>query len=162
PVVAGDAIKRDLAAGHPRVVAAWLGPTKLEGAILFATITNIIAYLPFLTLSGDVGRFIYSLPVALTFSLVASRIVSMTFLPLIGYYVLRAPKRPEPTSEERNKRGFARVYRFIVGGAIEYRWQVLIASLSLVALAFINAAKIKQSFFPKDLSYLSYVEVWLP
>ncbi len=28
PVVAGDAIKRDLAAGHPRLVAAWWGPDQ--------------------------------------------------------------------------------------------------------------------------------------
>src|SRR3989441_9627522 len=71
PVVAGDAIKRELAAGHPRLVAAWLGPTKLATAILYATITNILAYLPFLMLSGDTGRFLYSLPVVLTCSLVA-------------------------------------------------------------------------------------------
>ena len=56
PVVAGDAIKRDLAAGQPRVVAAWLGPTKLATAIMFATITNIVAYLPFLMLPGDTGQ----------------------------------------------------------------------------------------------------------
>ena len=48
PVVAGDAIKRELDRGHPSIVAAWLGPTKLATAILFATITNIVAYLPFL------------------------------------------------------------------------------------------------------------------
>ena len=47
-VVAGDSIKRSLAEGHPPVIAAWLGPTKLAHAILFATITNIVAYLPFL------------------------------------------------------------------------------------------------------------------
>src|ERR1044071_9817078 len=45
PVVAGDAIKRDLALGHPSIVSAWLGPTKLATAILYATITNIVAYL---------------------------------------------------------------------------------------------------------------------
>ncbi|HTE79926.1 MAG TPA: efflux RND transporter permease subunit, partial [Reyranella sp.] len=39
PVVANDAIKRELARGQPRLVAAWLGPTKLGRAILFATIT---------------------------------------------------------------------------------------------------------------------------
>src|SRR5262249_50693163 len=27
PVVAGDSIKRELQAGHPSIVAAWLGPT---------------------------------------------------------------------------------------------------------------------------------------
>jgi Cation/multidrug efflux pump len=47
PVVAGDGIKRDLAAGLTRDIAAWLGPTKLATAIFFATLTNIIAYLPF-------------------------------------------------------------------------------------------------------------------
>src|SRR3712207_3525164 len=35
PVVAGDAIKRDLAGGHPRLIAAWWGPTKLAKAIFF-------------------------------------------------------------------------------------------------------------------------------
>jgi multidrug efflux pump subunit AcrB len=34
PVVAGDAIKRDLVLGHLPLVAAWLGPTKLAKAIL--------------------------------------------------------------------------------------------------------------------------------
>ena len=29
PVLAGDSIKRTLAEGHPSIVAAWLGPTKL-------------------------------------------------------------------------------------------------------------------------------------
>src|SRR5207245_8745449 len=47
PVVAGDAIKRDLALGHPSLVAAWLGPTKLAKAVIFATVTNILRHLPF-------------------------------------------------------------------------------------------------------------------
>src|SRR5262245_45152798 len=78
PVVAGDAIKRDLAAGHPRLVAPWLGPTKLAKAILYATVTNIVAYVPFLFLTGDPGLFLYSLPIVIGASLVASRLVSMT------------------------------------------------------------------------------------
>jgi multidrug efflux pump len=65
PVVAGDAIKRDLALGHPPIVAAWLGPTKLATAILFATITNIVAYVPFMFISGDTGKFLYSMPVVI-------------------------------------------------------------------------------------------------
>ena len=41
PVVAGDAIKRELGSGFPRELASWVGPTKLAKAIVFATITNI-------------------------------------------------------------------------------------------------------------------------
>src|SRR5262249_61255066 len=53
PVVAGDAVKRELKQGESRLVAAWLGPTKLSNAIIFATITNFAAYMPFLLLEGE-------------------------------------------------------------------------------------------------------------
>ena len=89
PVVAGDSIKRMLAEGQPRIVAPWLGPTKIATAILYATITNIVAYLPFLLITGTTGEFIFSLPVVMTVALVSSRLASMTFIPLLGYYLLR-------------------------------------------------------------------------
>ena len=100
PVVANDAIKRALAGGIPRIHAAWVGPTRLARAILYATATNIIAYLPFLMLTGSTGDFLYSLPIVMTAALISSRLVSMTFIPLLGYYLLRAPAKPEPTIED--------------------------------------------------------------
>ncbi|HET6373486.1 MAG TPA: efflux RND transporter permease subunit, partial [Candidatus Polarisedimenticolia bacterium] len=160
PVVAGDAIKRDLAAGHPRIVAAWLGPTKLATAIMFATITNIVAYLPFLMLTGDMGKFLYSLPIVIGSSLVASRLVSMTFIPLLGYYLLR-PKA-EKSVEERRTKGFAARYYRLGMWSIEHRWKVAIGSLLFLALGAALMATMKTEFMPKDLSYLSYVDVWLP
>jgi multidrug efflux pump subunit AcrB len=160
PVVAGDAIKRELAAGHPRLVAAWLGPTKLATAILYATITNILAYLPFLMLSGDTGRFLYSLPVVLTCSLVASRLVSMTFIPLLGYYLLR-PKT-EASLEERHRSGFAHYYFRFGGWAIHHRWLVVGLSVLFLVGGGVIFTRLQTQFFPKDLSYLSYVDVWLP
>src|SRR6266566_359368 len=119
PVVSGDAIKNSLASGFPPLIASWLGPTKLITAIIFATITNIVAYLPFLTLPGSTGEFLYSLPIVLTCSLVAALIVAMMFIPFLGYFFLLA-----------------------AGG--------------------LAASRLKTDFFPKDLSYLSYLDVWLP
>lgn len=160
PVVAGDAIKRDLADGFPAQIAAWFGPTKLATAILYATITNIVAYLPFLLLPGSTGEFIYSLPIVMTCSLVASRIVSMTFIPLLSFYLLR-PKTETPI-EERKKKGFAAVYYRIGSWAIEHRWKALAASLVLLLIGGIFVSQLKTSFFSKDNAYLSYVDVWLP
>src|SRR5258708_29265959 len=85
PVVAGDGIKRGLAAGLPRRIAAWLGPTKLATAIFYATLTNIIAYLPFLMLTGNTGEFLKSLPIVMTTALLCALVVAMTFVPLLGY-----------------------------------------------------------------------------
>ena len=125
PVVAGDSIKRSLAEHHPPVIASWLGPTKLAHAILFATITNIVAYLPFLLLTGTTGEFLFSLPVVMTCSLVASRLVSMTFIPFLGYYLLRPAKKKERTMEERRTRGFSGFYYRVGKLAIEHRWKSL-------------------------------------
>ncbi|HEU4835466.1 MAG TPA: efflux RND transporter permease subunit, partial [Pyrinomonadaceae bacterium] len=160
PVVAGDAIKRDLAIGHPPVIASWLGPTKLATAILYATITNIVAYLPFLMIKGSTGEFIYTLPVVIACSLVASRLVSMTFIPLLSYYLLK-PKYEMPIAERR-KKGLAARYYKIGTWAIDHRWKVMAGALLFLIGGGIFMSQLKTQFFPKDLSYLSYVDVWLP
>ena len=162
PVVAGDAIKRELGGGSPRDIASWLGPTKLAKAIIFATITNIVAYLPFLMLTGDTYFFLYSLPVVMTCTLVASVIVSFTFIPLIAYYLIKPPKHAEPPMSERRNHGFAGLYYKVGDFALQHRWGVFAGSLVVLVLGGIFFRMLNPQFFPKDLSYLSYVDVWLP
>tara|TARA_R100000005_G_scaffold95642_1_gene78002 strand:+ start:12911 stop:16543 length:3633 start_codon:yes stop_codon:yes gene_type:complete len=161
PVVAGDAIKRGLAEGQPRTLASWLGPTKLAHAIMFATITNVVAYLPFLMLSGNTGEFLYSLPIVMTTALVCSRIVSMTFLPLLGYYLLRPRNRAEPTIEERRQRGFSGLYFRVGSFLINHRKKALLASMLFIALAIPLGKTLKSSFFPDDVQYIFYADVAL-
>jgi multidrug efflux pump subunit AcrB len=162
PVVANDAIKRELGAGIPRIHAAWLGPTKLARAILYATATNIIAYLPFLMLTGSTGDFLYSLPIVMTAALVSSRLVSMTFIPLLGYYLLRPRKTPEPSIEDRRQRGFYGAYYRLAGAAIRWRWGVLGLSFVFLGAGVLVAPRLRSQFFPEDVQYWSYVDVWLP
>src|SRR5262249_40281274 len=162
PVVAGDAIKRSLVDGHPRVVSAWLGPTKLAKAIMFATITNIAAYLPFLMLKGNTGDFLYSLPIVMACSLVASRLVSMTFIPLLGYYLLRPSSKPERSIEERRSRGFTGYYARVANLPIENRWKVAFSCVLFLALGVLASSRLKSQFFPDDVQYWATVDVWLP
>jgi multidrug efflux pump subunit AcrB len=162
PVVAGDAIKRELDDGQPRLVAGWLGPTKLAKAILFATVTNIVAYLPLLLISSNTGAFIRSLPIVVTCALVASRIASMTFVPLLGYYLLRAPKKTAVTMEHRRTHGFAGFYYKLGGALIEHRKMAFLGSLLVLAAGYYFIANLRLVFFPKDLSHLSFADVWLP
>jgi multidrug efflux pump len=162
PVVAGDGIKRGLADGLPRQVAAWLGPTKLARAIFFATLTNIIAYLPFLMLTGNTGEFLRSLPIVMTAALLCALVVAMTFVPLLGYYIQRAPKKKELTMEEKRRRGFYGLYNRLVGRAIQRRWWVLAGSLVFLIIGGISASHLKQQFFPEDIQYWFYLDVWLP
>ena len=163
PVVAGDAIKRELGHGSPRDLASWIGPSKLAKAIVFATITNIVAYLPFLLLTGDTYFFLYSLPVVMTATLVASVIVSFTFIPLDRVLPDQAAEacrsRRWPSGARMASPGF---YYRVGGFALRHRWGVLAGSLGILVVGWMFMSRLHPQFFPKDLSYLSYVDVWLP
>jgi multidrug efflux pump subunit AcrB len=150
PVVAGDGIKRGLADGLPRKIASWIGPTKLATAIFYATLTNIIAYLPFLMLTGNTGEFLKSLPIVMATSLLCALFVAMTFIPLLGYYIQRAPAKKESTIEEKRSRGFYGFYNKLVGQAIKHRWAVLGGSLVFLVIGGLFASRLKSQFFPDD------------
>ncbi len=160
PVVSGDAIVRELGAGQTRSRAAWLGPTKLFKTMAYATLTNIVSYLPFLLLPGDTGKFLYSLPVVISVSLLAALLVSMTFVPLISSFLLQS--KTETSIEERRKTGFTGWYFRTAQKAIQHRKLCLAASLLVLVTGGVVFSTLKPQFFPKDLQYFSYIDVWLP
>jgi multidrug efflux pump subunit AcrB len=160
PVVSGDAIVRELGEGQTRSAAAWLGPTKLFKTMAYATVTNIVSYLPFLMLPGDTGKFLYSLPVVISCSLLAALLVSTTFVPLISSFLLKS--KVETSIEERRQRGFTGWYFRTAKKAIQHRKVCLAASLTVLIVGGIVFSTLKPQFFPKDLQYFSYIDVWLP
>ena len=162
PVIAGDSIKRALAEDQPRIISAWLGPTKLATAIMYATVTNIVAYLPFLMVTGSTGEFLHSLPIVMTVALIASRLVSMSFLPMLGYYLLRPEKKVEKTLEQRRNSGFFGLYARAAKYSIEHRWKFFFASLLFLVAGGFIFAQLSSAFFPEDVQYWSYIDVWLP
>src|SRR5450755_2175530 len=86
----------------------------------------------------------------------------MTFVPLMAYYILRADKKPEAPIEERRTKGFTGGYARTAKWAIEHRWKVAVVSLAFLLLAGYLFGKLKSSFFPDDVQYWSYADVWLP
>ena len=102
PVVASDGINRALHQGESRLRAAWLGPYHLRHPMIFGTLINIVAFLPLLLLPGDKGAFMIGLPVVITLALASALLVSVTFTPLISYYVLRGQKGFDEGNEVRS------------------------------------------------------------
>jgi multidrug efflux pump subunit AcrB len=132
PVVAADAINRELAHGEPRSTAAWLGPKRLSRAVFYATLTNMVAFLPLLLVKGKTGDFIYSLPIVVSFSLLAAMLVAWTFAPLLGFYMLKGQKGFEG-SHGQPARGFPHLYKAFVEWCIAHRFRS--TAIALVVLA---------------------------
>jgi multidrug efflux pump subunit AcrB len=162
PVVAADAINRELASGQPRHMAAWLGPRRLAHAVFYATLTNVVAFLPLLLVKGKTGDFIYSLPIVVSWSLVASMLVAWTFAPLLGFYMLKGQKSLG-AADGKPANGFPRLYKAFVENCIAHRLRTsAIAVAILVAGGLVVRATIGTSFFPKDLHNVFVVNLDLP
>jgi multidrug efflux pump subunit AcrB len=113
-------------------------------------------------LTGNTGEFLKSLPVVMTASLLCAYFVAMTFVPFLGYYILRAPAKREPTIEEMRQRGFYGFYNRLVGKAIKHRWAVFGASLVFLMAGGLFGSRLKTQFFPEDVQYWFYLDIWLP
>jgi multidrug efflux pump subunit AcrB len=161
PVVAADAINRELAHGQPRSIAAWLGPKRLARAVFYATLTNIVAFLPLLLVEGKTGDFIYSLPIVVSFSLIAAMLVAWTFAPLLGFYVLKGQKGFED-SDGKSAGGFPRLYKAFVERCIAHRYVTVGIAVLVLAAGSVLARSIGSSFFPKDLHDVFVVNLDLP
>lgn len=162
PVVAADAINRELAAGKPRHIAAWSGPQHLAHAVFYATLTNVVAFLPLLLVQGKTGDFIYSLPVVVSWSLVAAMLVAWTIAPLLGFYMLKGQKSLG-ASEGQPAKGFPRLYKAFVENCIAHRYRTAIVALAILAAGVVVVhATIGTSFFPKDLHNVFTVNLDLP
>ena len=157
PVVAADAAQRRVEQGEPAREAAWRGPVDLSRAILYATLTNVVAYLPLLVVQGLLGRFIWAIPVVVTASLVASRFVSMSFVPLFAsHFGAGGGARP------RRARSATRL-EDAVNAIVRHRWTVLAGvTLLLVAAGAWALAGLRSQYFPRDPSRHYYVDVVAP
>jgi multidrug efflux pump subunit AcrB len=81
----------------------------------------------------------------------------MTFIPLLGYYLLR-PSRVSAAPEDRRSGLYYRVANLL----LDHRWATLAVAVVLLAVGGWSVRGLEVQFFPKDLSYLSYIDVWLP
>ncbi|MBN8418069.1 MAG: efflux RND transporter permease subunit [Verrucomicrobia bacterium] len=162
PVVASDGINRELAEGQPRGIAAWLGPFKLRRAIFFGTIINIVAFLPLALLPGDMGAFIISLPIVITLALIASRIVSMTFIPLLGYYLLRGQKGFDAVTGSHPLHRLVPYYKSALQAALRRPLFTILGAYGLLAASTALVPFFGKQFFPVAERNQFLVDIRLP
>ncbi|HXJ58972.1 MAG TPA: efflux RND transporter permease subunit [Verrucomicrobiae bacterium] len=172
PVVAADGINRELHLGEPRIRATWLGPLHLRHPMVFGTLINIFAFLPLLMLTGDKGEFMKSLPAVVSISLMAAFLVSITFTPLVSYYVLRGQKGFDEGGEVRSFFLFRYVdqalaavlprYKAALEGSLRRPLLVLGIGYAVLAASLLLVPFLGSQFFPPAERNQLLVDIDLP
>ncbi|HQH26372.1 MAG TPA: efflux RND transporter permease subunit, partial [Oligoflexia bacterium] len=116
---------------------------------------------PLLLIKGKTGDFIYSLPIVVSFSLLAAMIVAWTFAPLLGFYLLKG-QASLGASDGKVASGFPRRYKAFVEGCIAHRFRTVTIALAVLGAGMLVSSSVGTSFFPKDLHSVFVVNLDLP
>ncbi|WP_367430715.1 efflux RND transporter permease subunit [Streptomyces celluloflavus] len=103
-IVVLENIKRHLGYGEERREAILTAVREVSGAITSSTLTTVAVFLPIGVVGGMVGALFGSFSLTVTVALLASLIVSLTVVPVLSYWFLRAPEIPEGADPEQLRR----------------------------------------------------------
>ena len=158
-IVISDNIVRLMREGQTKFEACINGAQELALPLLTSTLTTIFAFLPMLTIIGDVGEFVSSLPVVVAVTLAASYIVAMALTPITCLWLLR---KPVPSELATARWSIGPTYDRLISWALRHRAIVLGAAFTSFVASLLIIPVIGNQFFPRGNRDQFFVKVWLP
>ncbi len=148
-IVVLENVYRNIQGGRPRLRAALEATAEVGPAITASTLTTIVVFVPLAFIEGLVGAFFFPFALTVSFALLASLVVALTAVPVLGSYFLRQGDLPEGVGETddlpETETWLQRVYTPILGWALRHKaitvvtaLVVTVASVGVVALIPIN------------------------
>ncbi|MCH7608140.1 MAG: efflux RND transporter permease subunit [Chloroflexi bacterium] len=145
-IVVMENIYRHIQAGEARIPAALAATREVTAAITTSTLTTIAVFGPLGFIGGIIGAFFLPFALVVTYSLLASLVIALTVVPVLGSFLIRANERaPEGDTV------LQRIYTPILRWSLAHRvWTLLgaagvfVGSLGLLAgipVAFITGGE---------------------
>ena len=145
-IVVMENIYRHIRAGEARIPAALAATREVTAAITTSTLTTIAVFGPLGFIGGIIGAFFLPFALVVTYSLLASLVVALTVVPVLGSFLIRGTERaPEGDTV------LQRIYTPLLRWSLAHRlWTLLgaagvfVGSLGLLAgipVAFITGGE---------------------
>jgi multidrug efflux pump subunit AcrB len=131
---------------------------EVSSAITSSTVTTVAVFLPLAFVPGIVGKFFVPLAWTIVISLLFSLLVAVTVVPLMSRLFLLNLKHSEPRENM-----LQRIYRRVLGGALQKRWLTLfIAFLLLVSSIAFIAPGLGLNFLPAEKALKYNIDITMP
>jgi hydrophobe/amphiphile efflux-1 (HAE1) family protein len=129
------------------------GTNEVGSAIVAATLTFLVIFLPFVFVPGMVSILLSELVFVVGGVVVLSLLIALTLTPLLSDRLLRSEKEGETS---RVARAFDRMislaiqmYRRFLGSCLRFKWAVIIVTFLMFGLGVLLATKAGTQFLPK-------------
>lgn len=148
-IVVVENIARFMRQGYSRTQAAIKATNQIYLAVLGCTATLLLAFLPLFFLPEGAGKFIRSLPAAVSFTVLASFFVSLTIIPFLASRWLSPEEHPEGNKLlQAVMRGIHTVYRPLLGWALSHPRKTLGMAFAGFLATLLLAPQLGMSLFP--------------
>lgn len=101
-IVVLENIYRFYELGYPPKEASELGASEISMSVTASTLTTVAVFIPFIFVKGWVGQIFSDLALSISFSLIVSLVVSLSFVPMACSLFLGKEKRLSEIKEEEN------------------------------------------------------------
>ena len=157
-VVVIENIYRLRAKGATIIQAAVSGAGQVLGAVTASTLTTVCVFAPIVFVEGLTRQLFTDLALTITYSLLASLLVSLTLVPAMASGMLRREFVPKPGLLDK----IYPAYRRAIAWSLDHKAGVLLLSLTLLVTSAWGAVSRGFTFMPEiDMNNLS-VTVTMP
>ena len=147
--------------GPGRMQAILDGCREVGPSLFFSLMIVAFSFLPVFTLEAQEGRMFAPLAYTKTYAMVAASVLSITLVPVLIWWLVRGPIRPE-SANPVNRAAMA-AYRPFLELALRRPWAVTVAATLLVAATVWPATRLGTEFMPElDEGDLLYMPTTLP
>jgi HAE1 family hydrophobic/amphiphilic exporter-1 len=162
-IVVLENIHNHLHKGEPKHTATLLGTKEVAGAVTSSTLTTVAVFLPLAFVSGIVGEYAHPLALTVTIALLASLLVSLTVIPVLAYWFLKAPKEPVDSRARVEKSNIlVRGYTPLISWVTKHRRITVILSVLLLVGSFSLFPLLPTNVFGNDSSSTFFFTLTLP
>ncbi|MYD51422.1 MAG: efflux RND transporter permease subunit [Dehalococcoidia bacterium] len=165
-IVVLENVYRHIQAGRERWRAALQATAEVGPAIFASTMTTIVVFAPLAFIQGLVGAFFTPFALTVSFALVASLLVALTAVPVLGAYLLRPGDLPEGAGEEDDtfvqETWMQRVYTPIIRWTLRHKAITLVSAFVLTVGSMGLTFFIPVTLFPSGADRFVQIELSLP
>lgn len=159
-IVVTDNVVRLIHQGKTKIDAAIEGAQELAIPLLTSTLTTVSAFLPMLTLEGNAGEYIASLPVVVATTLLVSYLIAMMVTPIMCVWILTEDR--DAVNEGSTGNRWLALYDGAIRWCLDRPGKVVAIAVVALMLSTLLIPMIGSQFFPAGSRDQFFIKIWLP
>ena len=163
-IIAVEMMVRKLEEGYDRARAATFTYELVAMPMLTGTLITAAGFLPIGLAKSVTGEYTFAIFAVTAAALVISWLVSVYFVPYLGWWLLHTRKQVDGEAHEDELFGgpFYTRFRRTVDWCVQHRWITITLTLLSFALGVVGMGRVQQQFFPDSSRPEILVDLWLP